>query len=81
MDVICSDPDIKDRDCKKLYYCKTYLQVKWLSDLLTADAKELQKGIFHGQRMITQSSSKIEEAVQERPDDRTWAIWRRFLKK
>ena len=26
MDVVCSDPDIDDRDCRKIYYCKTYLQ-------------------------------------------------------
>ena len=81
MNVACSDLEFSNRECKKIYYCKTYLQVKWLSDLLTADAKILPKGIYYGYRMITQSSSKEEEAVQERPNERTWAIWRRFLKK
>ena len=28
MDVACSDLDFSDGDCKKIYYCKTYLQVK-----------------------------------------------------
>ena len=68
MDVACSDLEFSDGECKKIYYCKTYLQVQWLSDLLTADAKIVPKGIFYGYRMITQSSSKVEEAVQERPN-------------
>ena len=53
MDVACSDIEFSDGDCKKIYYCKTYLQVKWLSDLLTTDAKILPKGIFCGHRMIS----------------------------
>ena len=81
MDVACSDFDIEPKDCKKIYYCKSYLQIKWLSDLLTANAKVVQKGIWKGYRTITESSSKIEEAIQERPDERTWAVWRKFLKK
>ena len=31
--------------------------------------------------MITQSSSKLEEVVQERPSESTWGVWRKFLKK
>lgn len=52
MDVACSDLEISDADCRKIYYCKSYLQVKWLSDLLSADKKFIPKGIFHGYQMI-----------------------------
>ena len=28
MDIACSDLEISDNDCKQIYYCKSYLQVK-----------------------------------------------------
>ena len=37
---------------------KSYLQVKWLSDILSADSKFVPKGIFYGYQMIMQSSLK-----------------------
>ena len=82
MDVACSDIEIRKDDCKLNYYCKCYLQVKWISDLLTADAKIVPTNIYKGIRSITQSSSsKLEEVVQERPNEKSWATWRKFLKK
>ena len=37
IDVACSDDDIPDRDIKYIYYCKSFLQVRWVSDLCKAD--------------------------------------------
>ena len=72
---------ITDADCRKIYYCKSYLQVKWLSDILSADSQFVPKGIYYGYQMITQLSSKLEEVVQERPNEQSWRIWRKFLRK
>ena len=41
MEVACSDPTIKDNDIKKIYFCKSYLQVKWISDQCTADGSNV----------------------------------------
>lgn len=74
MDIACQDLKISDNDCKKIYYCKSYLQIKWKSDLMTALGDTLTEGNMKGYRMYQQSSSKREEVVQERPNERTWAI-------
>ena len=52
-----------------------------MSDLLTADAQLVPPSIYKGIRSLTQSSSKLEEVVQERPNEKSWATWRKFLKK
>ena len=71
MDIACQDLEISDDDCKKIYYCKSYLQTKWKSDLMTALGDTVMKGIMKGYRMYQQSSSKREEVVLERPNERT----------
>ena len=81
MDIACRDLEISANDYKKIYYCKIYLQIKWKSDLMTAYGDTVTKGIIQGYRIYQQSSSKREEVVQERPNVRTWAIWRKFLLK
>ena len=81
MDNSCRDLELSANDCKKIYFCKSYLQTKWKSDLMTAYGDTVMKEITQGYRMYQQSSSKREEVVQERPNERTWAIWRKFLLK
>ena len=79
MDIACSDPEISDNDCKQIYYCKSYLQVKWKSDLMTAFGDQLADGTWEGYRMYQHSSSKKEEISQDRPSSSTWKVWNKFL--
>ena len=81
MEVACSDPTITDNDIKKIYFCKSYLQVKWISDLCTADGSNVLISVKNGIRSIRQSSSRCKEVVQERPGSYTWTIWCNFLQK
>ena len=37
MDGACSDPTILDCDIQQIYYYKSYLQMKWTSNICTAD--------------------------------------------
>ena len=60
----------------KIYYCKSYLQN---SDLMTVFGNTVMKGITQGYRIYQQSSSKREEVVQERLNERTWDLSRKFL--
>jgi hypothetical protein len=90
MDVVCSPPtttemdrtklkQYTDAEIRKIYYCKSYLNVKRISDLCTADEVFVLPSIAKGERSIRQYTSKLEEIRQERPGERTWTIWRRFL--
>ena len=90
MDVICSPSKMTalqnehlkhytNMEIRKLYWCKSYLQVKRISDLCTADGTFILPNVHKGQRSIRQSSSRLSEIKQERPNEATWGLWRKFL--
>ena len=91
MDVVCAPEAAQTLDRKQLkhyadaeinqiYYCKSYLQVKRISDLCTADGAFIIPSIAKGERSIRQCTSKLNEIIQERPGDQSWTVWRKFLK-
>ncbi|OEU13908.1 hypothetical protein FRACYDRAFT_242262 [Fragilariopsis cylindrus CCMP1102] len=69
-----------DAEINQLHYCKSYLQVKRISDLCTADGAFILPSIAKGERSIRQCTSKLNEITQERPGDQSWTVWRKFLK-
>jgi hypothetical protein len=90
MDVVCSPTttttmdrtkliQYTDAEIRQIYYCKSYLNVKRISDLCTVDGVFVLPSIAKGERSIRQCTSKLEEIRQERPGGNTWTIWRRFL--
>jgi hypothetical protein len=90
MDVVCSPLTAStlqitylntytDMDIRKLFWCKSYLQVKRISDLCTADGTFVLPNVHKGERSIRQSSSRLEEINQHRPNEASWGIWRNFL--
>jgi hypothetical protein len=90
MDVVCSPTtttemartklkQYTDAEIRKIYYCKSYLNVKRISDLCTADGVFVLPSIAKGERSTRQCTSKLEEIRRERPGVRTRTIWRRFL--
>ena len=80
MDVACDSAYFTDQEIRQIYYCKSYLEVFWLSDMCTADGEQLLAGPYEGIRSYRTSASKMEEIIQERPNDATWLVWRRFLR-
>ncbi|OEU17034.1 hypothetical protein FRACYDRAFT_239635 [Fragilariopsis cylindrus CCMP1102] len=90
MDVVCSPTTTTnlmksklkhytDAEIRQIYYCKSYLNVKRISDLCTADGAFILPSIAKGERSIRQSVSKLNEITQEQPGGTSWIIWRRFL--
>jgi hypothetical protein len=90
MDVVCSPntahemdrnnlKHYKDTEIRQIYYCKSYLNVPWISDLCTADGDFVLPSIAKGERSIQQCASNLEGIRQERPSGTSWTIWRRFL--
>jgi hypothetical protein len=75
MDVVCSPTTATAMDCNKLkqytyaeirqiYYCKSYLNVKRISDLCTADGVFVLPSITKGERSIRQCTSKLDKKDQ-----------------
>ena len=81
MDLATSDNAFEDKEIKFIYYCKSFLQVRWVSDLGNADGTSVLSNIKDGLRSIRQSQSKYEGIIQEQPYNKIWTVWRRFLKK
>jgi hypothetical protein len=69
-----------DAEIRQLYYCKSYLKVKRISDLCTADRVFILPSILKGELSIRQCASKLEDIRKERPSVTTWPIWRKFLR-
>jgi hypothetical protein len=68
-----------DAEIRQLYYCKSYLKVKRISDLCTADGGFIIPSILKGELSIRQCASKLEDIRRERPSETTWLIWRKCL--
>ena len=71
MDVVCEPETATEMDRTRLkyytnaeinqiYYCKSYLNVKRISDLSTADGDLLLPSIAKGERSIRQCTSKLD---------------------
>ena len=91
MDAICSPSTAmeldreflrhyNDAEIRQLYYCKSYLKVKRISDLCTADGEFVLPSILKGELSIRQCVSKLEDIRQERPGEISWSVWRKFLR-
>ena len=81
MDVACSGNEFLDREIKYIYYCKSFLQVRWISDLCNGDGTSVLSKIQQGFHSIEQSQSKYKEIIQEQPCNPIGTIWQRFLRK
>jgi exonuclease III len=79
MDAVVTCPSLSPSDVKRINYCRLYLQVLTLSDMSNATGDRLAPGIRHGQHLWSQSKTTIQEIHQERPNEASWTIWRRFL--
>jgi hypothetical protein len=91
MDIVCApttamelDRDFlgqyTDAEIRQVYYCKSYLKVKRVSDLCTADGVFILPSILKEELSIRQCASKLEDIRQDRPSKTTWSIWRKFLR-
>ena len=60
MDVSCINPTISvpEKDIWQIYYCKSYLQVKWTSDIYTTDGSRVLCLVTNGICSIQQSCSR-----------------------
>ena len=74
MDLVCNNQLFSKANIEKVYYCKSYLEVKWVSDMCTADGKQVHVGAVHGERSIQHSASKKEEIVQDQPCEDLWDV-------
>jgi hypothetical protein len=91
MDVVCATATVleldrdfleqyTDAEIRQVYYCKSYLKVKRVSDLCTADGVFILPSILKGELSIRQCASKLEDIRQDRPSKNRWSTRRNVLR-
>lgn len=70
-----SDPQI----CL-INFCRLYLQVVTLSDIVLADGHVIDPAIQSGTLSLLSSSTRWLHVNQRRPDKPTWSVWKAFLR-
>jgi Reverse transcriptase (RNA-dependent DNA polymerase) len=73
-----SNTNISKGDIRIFNFCRLYLQVELLSDILTADGKRIRPSIWKGERLI--QCHRWKWPHQPRPDNKGWSIWKRILR-
>ena len=82
MDAACarSKEELSDANIRIINYCRNYLEVKRLSDICTADGQFILPSFWDGHRSVKQSKSRLEEILQDRPQNKDWVEWRKLLR-
>ena len=75
-----SKDNLSDVNIRTINYCRSYLEVQRMSDICTADSHYILQSVMDGRRSGNQSQSWLEEIIQERPENKEWRAWRRFLR-
>jgi exonuclease III len=79
MDAVISSRRFSASEISRINYCRLFLKILSVSDMATATGTRLAPGIRAGCHLWSQSKSTLQEVYQERPNEASWTIWRRFL--
>ena len=74
MDTVCAKTkeEVSDANVRIINYCRNYLEVQCLFHICTADRQFIVKSVWDGDRSITQSQSRLEEILQDKPERKDW---------
>ena len=63
----------------RLNYCRMQLNVLVVSDIATANGKEIDAEMYSGQADKAGSWNNFHQFNQPRPNDKAWKQWRKFI--
>jgi hypothetical protein len=73
-------------ELKLINNCRLYLQVNYISEVVTSDGTAILNAAYHGSQgenlepdLWIISKSKITWPYQPRPNDKAWAVWKRSI--
>jgi hypothetical protein len=79
MDAFLKSPAVSEKDYAALNYCRLYLKVTTLSDIVTSDGKRITANALTGYRNISDNIDTMEWPHQEKSDKQTWNKWEKLL--
>ena len=80
MDAVQSHGEFTDAEIRRINYCRLFLQAETISDLTTVSGKMLDSSKLKGTWSLQSSYYHGNFIYQERPNEATWALWRRANK-
>jgi hypothetical protein len=80
MEDICQVKLWSAEEMRKFNYCRLYLGVELLSDIITADGKAIRKRLWSGVIDVTHDHFVKLYYAQTRPGETAWSLWRKMLK-
>jgi hypothetical protein len=81
MQLILDETDLSGSELALFNYCRIFLQVELLSDIITADGKSIRQEIWKGQTNNLHSFHRDYWPHQPRPTEKAWTIWRSVLQR
>jgi hypothetical protein len=80
MDRVIESGKFKPREVRMVNYCRLFLGVTTISDVATADGKEIDRTMSLGNPSLLASQAKWMKAEQEKPYKASWTLWRRAMR-
>eukprot|EP00957_Ditylum_brightwellii_P118231 9017371-Ditylum_brightwellii.AAC.1 len=80
MSKVCLFGQFKDRDIQLINYCRMYLNVTTLSDIVLADRKMLDPYMYNGERSLMSSQAQQMKINQAYPSEISWRLWQKLMK-
>jgi hypothetical protein len=80
MDSVLKSGRFKPREVRMLNYCRLFLGATTVSDIATADGKEIDRTMFLWTPSLFASQTKWMQAEQAKPYAASWVLWRRALR-
>ena len=79
MDIALTQLQWKTRQLSQINSCRRYLQAQSLADISNANGTRLSHHALSGHEMPPSHTIKVEKFNQQRPGERAWRTWRKFL--
>jgi hypothetical protein len=80
MDRVIDSGKFKPREMRMVNYCCLSLGVTTISNVATADGKDIDRTMFLGNPSLLASQTKWMKAEQAKPYEASWVLWRRALR-
>eukprot|EP00957_Ditylum_brightwellii_P091374 6957095-Ditylum_brightwellii.AAC.1 len=80
MSKVCLSGQFKGRDIQQINYCRMYLNVTTLSDIVLVDRKTLDPHMYNGERSLLSSQAQQMSINQAYPNEISWRLWQKVMK-
>jgi hypothetical protein len=81
MKMVLTNTDVRGDELRTINYCRRFLKIELLSDILTADGKHIRRHCWTGERNDCNNDHRIGQFwdSQPRPTGRAWQLWQHTL--